>query len=451
MQHVHFIAIGGAVMHNLAIAVSKKNSIQVTGSDVEISEPCYSRLKEHGLLPEQLGWNADRINKNIHAVVFGMQTAKDNPELLKAQELGLKIYSVPEYLYMQTRSKTRIVVSGSYGKTTVVAMILHVLKKHRINVDYMLGEPVKGFENMVRLTYESRIAVFEGDEYLVSPFDNRPRFHLLKPHIAVLTGVAWDHADLFPNATIYLDQFRKFVELMEIQGRLIYFDGDINLRDIHKKLRRDIVAFNYNTPEYSILEGKALLKTRKGDIALKIFGEHNLQNLNAARLACRQIGVYDDQFYQAIADFPGLEFNLQKVWDTPELMIIKDSANSPAKLKATINAAKLQFPERELVVVYELQNSSCFNEDFLSQYGGTLHQSDAAYIYYSPQKTEEYQPNEISDTLIVNSFGRDKVKLVTDIDELKNKLKKQLPENSLLLLMTSEKVSEFFISGLKKE
>lgn len=293
-------------MHNLAIAVSKKNNFEVTGSDDEISEPAYSRLEAHGLLPEKMGWFPDRLHKGLHAVIMGVHAAGDNPELLRAKELGLKIYSFPEYMFQQTRSKTRIIVGGSHGKTTTTAIIIFVLKQLKIDADYMVGSQIDSSENLVKLSYDSRIAVFEGDEYLTSPIDNRPKFHLYKPHIAVLTGIASDYTNVFPTYENYVEQFRLFTELMEVQGRLIYFDGDDNLNRIVEKLRRDIVPFPYNTPAHKIDNGITILETKYGDVALKFFGEHNLQNMDAARLACRQIGVTDEQFYSVIGDFEGV-------------------------------------------------------------------------------------------------------------------------------------------------
>jgi UDP-N-acetylmuramate: L-alanyl-gamma-D-glutamyl-meso-diaminopimelate ligase len=309
MQRVHFIGIGGAAMHNLAIAVSKKNNFEVTGSDDVISEPAYSRLKVHGLLHEKMGWFSERLNKGLHAVILGMQVSIDNPELIRAKELGLKIYSFPEYLFQQTRSKTRIVVGGSHGKTTTTAMIIFVLRQIKIDADYMVSSQIVGLDSLVKLSYESRIAVFEGDEYLTSPIDPRPKFHLYKPHIAVLTGITSDYANVFPNFDNYVEQFRTFTELMEVQGRLIYFDGDENLNRMVEKLRRDIVPFPYNTPAHRVENGVSILETKYGDVPLKFSGEKNLQNMDAARLACRQIGVTDEQFYSVIGDFEGVFAN----------------------------------------------------------------------------------------------------------------------------------------------
>jgi len=437
MQRVHFIAIGGAAMHNLAIAISKKNNFQVTGSDDEIFEPSYSRLKEHGLLPEKMGWFPDRIQKGLNAVILGMHATEDNPELLRARELGLKIYSFPEYLYQQTRSKTRIVVGGSHGKTTTTAMILFVLKQLKIDADYMVGAQIEGFDNMVRLSYESRIAVFEGDEYLTSPIDRRPKFHLYKPHIAVLTGIAWDHINVFPTFENYVEQFRKFVDLMEVQGRLIYFDGDENLNEIAAHLRRDIVPFAYNTPKHEVRNGVTYLITKYGDVPLKIFGEHNLQNMDAARLACRQIGVTDEQFYSVISEFPGASNRLQKIAETATSVAFKDFAHSPSKLKATVKAVKHQYPDRKLVACMELHTFSSLTEDFLPQYADSMAEADVAFVYYNPEVIHHKRLKEINPEQVKNAFGGTNLTVYTDSEALQTKLRELNYDNSALLLMTS--------------
>jgi len=303
MQRIHFIAIGGPVLHSIAIASSKKNNFIISGSDIEISEPAFSRLKLFGLLPEQLGWFPEKIVKGISAVIIGKNVRYDNPEVLKAKELGLKIFTYPEFMYIQTRSKTRIVVSGSYGKTTITAMIVFVLKHLRIEVDYMLSDHIEGFDDMVKLSYDSRIAVFEGDENLISPIDCRPKFHIYKPHIAVLTCIDSNTKNFFTTEYEYVALFQKFTDLMEVQGRLIYYEGDKNLNVIASNLRRDIVPFAYNTPENEVIDGITFLKTKKRKIPLKVSGTNYLQNIEAARIACRQIGVTDDQFYSVIGDF----------------------------------------------------------------------------------------------------------------------------------------------------
>ncbi len=437
MQRVHFIAIGGAAMHNLAIAISKKDNYQVTGSDDEVFEPSLSRLKSSGLLPDVMGWFPEKIHKGLDAVILGMHAKEDNPELIRAKELGLKIYSFPEYLFQQTRSKTRIVIGGSHGKTTTTAMILFVLKNLNIDADYMVGAQIEGFDTMVKLSYEARIAVFEGDEYLTSPIDKRPKFHLYKPHIAVLTGIAWDHINVFPTFENYVEQFHKFVNLLEVQGRLIYFDGDENLNRIASHLRRDIVPFSYNTPEYLVRNGITFLKTKKGEVPLKIFGEHNLQNLNAARLACRQIGVTDEQFYSVIGNFSGASNRLQKIADTQQTVVFKDFAHSPSKLKATIKAVRHQFPERKLVACMELHTFSSLTEEFLPQYAGCMDDADVAFVYFNPEVIHHKQLPEIKPEQVKNAFNNDKLLVFTDAVLFQTQIRNLSLVNTALLFMTS--------------
>jgi len=451
MQRVHFIAIGGAAMHNLAIAISKKDNFLVTGSDDEIFEPSRSRLKENGLLPDKMGWFPDRIHKGLQAVILGMHATEDNPELIRAKELGLKIYSFPEYLYQQTRSKTRIVIGGSHGKTTTTAMILFVLKQMKIDTDYMVGAQIEGFDNMVKLSYESRIAVFEGDEYLTSPLDRRPKFHLYKPHIAVLTGIAWDHINVFPTFENYVEQFRIFTELMEVQGRLIYFDGDKNLNEIAQHLRRDIVPFPYNTPEYEVRDGITYLITKYGDISLKVFGEHNLQNMNAARLACKQIGVTDEQFYSVISEFPGASNRLQKIAETNNSVAYKDFAHSPSKLRATVKAVKHQYPDRKLIACMELHTFSSLTEEFLPQYAGCMEEADVAFVYYNPEVIQHKHLKDIQPEHVKKAFGGSNLTVFTDSEALQQKLRELNYDNTALLLMTSGNFSGVDLIEFAKE
>ena len=451
MQRVHFIAIGGAAMHNLAIAICKKNNFQVTGSDDEIFEPSYSRLKEHGLLPEQMGWFPERIHKGLHAVILGMHATEDNPELIRARELGLKIYSFPEYLFQQTRSKTRIVVGGSHGKTTTTAMILFVLKQLRIDTDYMVGAQIDGFDNMVRLSYESRIAVFEGDEYLTSPIDPRPKFHLYKPHIAVLTGIAWDHINVFPTFENYVEQFRKFVDLMEVQGRLVYFEGDKNLNEIASGLRRDIVPFGYTTPKHDVRNGITYLITKYGDVPLKIFGLHNLQNMEAARLACKQIGVTDEQFYSVISEFSGASGRLQKVAETATSVAFVDFAHSPSKLWATVQAVRQQFPDKKLIACMELHTFSSLIDEFLPQYADSMAEADTAFVYYNPEVVEHKRLAEITPEQVKQAFGGDNLVVFTDSESLQAALREQKYDNAALLFMSSGNFSGINLTELGKE
>lgn len=437
MQRVHFIAIGGAAMHNLAIALSRGNQCLITGSDDDIFEPSYSRLKEAKLLPEKLGWFPEKIHEKLQAVIVGMHARADNPELEKAKRMGLKIYSFPEYLYKKTRNKTRIVVGGSHGKTTTTAMILHVLKKLKIEVDYMVGAQIADFDNMVKLSYESRIAVFEGDEYLTSPIDPRPKFHLYKPHIAIITGIAWDHINVFPTFEEYVAQFQKFTELIEFQGRLIYFEGDTHLRKIAENVRRDIVVFPYHTPEHEVQDGITYLKARKELIPLSLFGAHNLQNLAAARLACKQIGVTEQQFNQAIASFSGASNRLQKIAEKNQSVAFKDFAHSPSKLKATVQAVRHQFPDKNLIACMELHTFSSLNASFLPQYHESMAEADEAYVYYNPQVLQKKGLTNIHPDEVKAAFGGDNVAVFSEFETFKLFLESKNYEQTVLLLMTS--------------
>ena len=451
MQRVHFIAIGGAAMHNLAIALSKKDDYEITGSDDEFFEPSLSRLREHGLLPKETGWYPEKITNHLSAVILGMHARADNPELIRAKELGIKIYSFPEYLYQQTRSKTRIVVGGSHGKTSTTAMILYVMNKLRFKADYMVGAQIEGFENMVQLSYDSRVAVFEGDEYLTSPIDLRPKFHLYKPHIAILTGVAWDHINVFPTFENYVEQFRLFVETMEIQGRLIYFSGDEVLEDIAKNCRNDIITFPYKTPKYEIRNGLTYIKTRNGEVELKIFGEHNLQNMEAARLACRQIGIMDDKFYEAIADFTGASNRLQKIVEKPDRVAFKDFAHSPSKLKATVKAVRRQYPDRQLIACMELHTFSSLTSEFLPQYADSMNEADIAFVYYNPEVIHHKQLEELDPQNVKEAFGGENVTVFTDTNLLQAKLKSMNYDNSALLLMSSGNFSGINLADFANE
>lgn len=437
MHHVHFIAIGGAAMHNLAIAISQKENYRVTGSDDEIFEPSYSRLKAHGLLPEKTGWFPEKIHPGLEAVILGMHAKADNPELLRAKTLNLKIYSFPEYLYEQTKDKTRIVIGGSHGKTTTTAMILYVLNKLNIEVDYMVGAQIEGFDNMVKLSANTKIAVFEGDEYLTSPIDLRPKFHLYKPHIAILTGIAWDHINVFPTFENYVEQFSKFVEIIEPNGCLIYFSGDEELKKITSTLRSDLVPLPYSTPEYEIINGTTYIKTKQGLKSLQIFGEHNLQNLQAARLACEQIGVGENEFYEAIADFNGASNRLQKIVQTSTAVAYKDFAHSPSKLKATVQAVKAQYPNKKLVACMELHTFSSLTHAFLKEYKGSMLKADEAFVYFSPKVIEHKRLQPIDPQDVKEAFGGNNLEVYTDSAALQSKLRGLNYDNTALLLMTS--------------
>ncbi|HEX7367184.1 MAG TPA: Mur ligase family protein, partial [Pelobium sp.] len=372
-MRVHFIAVGGAAMHNLAIALHLKGFI-VSGSDDMVYEPSKSRLKAHGILPKQEGWNPEVITKDIDAVILGMHARIDNPELIAAQKLGLPIFSYPEYVYQQSVDKKRIVVGGSHGKTTITSMILHVLKFHQKSFDYLVGAQIEGFDNMVQLS-DAPIIVIEGDEYLASAIDRRPKFHLYKAHVAIISGVAWDHINVFPTFDSYKEQFSLFIDTIENNGTLIYCEEDAALSNLVAKhhFKNQVQKIPYQTPTYTIEDGKTFLSLAAGErVELKVFGKHNLMNLTAAKLACNKVGVSDKDFYKAISSFKGASKRLEKLGETPNKIVFKDFAHSPSKLKATVEACKEQFPNRLLIACIELHTFSSLNEHFLTEYEGTI-------------------------------------------------------------------------------
>ncbi|MGQ0828327.1 MAG: UDP-N-acetylmuramate--L-alanine ligase [Bacteroidota bacterium] len=436
---VHFIAIGGSAMHNMAIAMHKKG-FNVTGSDDEIFEPSKSRLAKLNLLPAKEGWDVSNIHKGLDAVILGMHARADNPELLKAQELGLKIYSYPEYIYEQTKDKTRVVVGGSHGKTTITAMILHVLNYYKIDCDYLVGAQLEGFDTMVKLTKEAKIAVIEGDEYLSSPIDRRPKFHLYKPNIAILSGIAWDHINVFPTFGNYVQQFKIFIDMIEEGGSLVYCKLDNQVKKVCEAARNDIKKFPYGIPEHKIENGVTVITNQQlpaTSYQLEIFGEHNLMNLNGARLVCNQIGVSDDQFYEAISSFKGAAKRLELVKKNDVTAMYKDFAHSPSKLKATTQAVKKQFPHRKLIACMELHTFSSLNEDFLNEYSGSMSLADEAIVYFNPHTIAHKKLKPITEEQVKKAFGGNNIKVYTDSKILLDNLIKMNFENKNLLMMSS--------------
>lgn len=436
-KKVHFIAIGGAAMHNLALALHSKEGYLITGSDDEIFEPSKSRLQAAGLLPAEYGWFPEKITKELEAVILGMHAREDNPELLRAKELGIPVYSFPEFLYQQTYNKTRVVIGGSHGKTSTTAMILFVLKRLKVPVDFMVGAQIEGFDNMVSLSDDARIAIFEGDEYLTSPIDRRSKFHLYLPHIALLTGIAWDHINVFPTFDNYVEQFRIFSNLIEKDGRLIYFEQDPELQIIAKGIRKDVVGIPYNTPQYEVIDGVTTLIFKKQRIPLKIFGEHNLQNMMGAFHVCLQLGVKEADFFREIAEFGGAANRLQKIAEGKSSVAYKDFAHSPSKLKATVKAVKTQFPERTLVACMELHTFSSLMKDFLPQYQDCMEDADVAYVYYDPHVLEHKKLEPITPQDVAAGFGGKNVKVFTDSKAMQTELRAIDYQNKSLLLMTS--------------
>ena len=424
-------------MHNLALAVASKAGYQVTGSDDEIFEPALSHLRDAGLLPSEIGWHPERITPDLDAIILGMHAREDNPELVKARELGIKIYSFPEYLYEQTKDKIRIVVGGSHGKTTTTSMILYVLNRLGIEADYMVGAQIEGFERMVRLSDTAKYAVFEGDEYLTSPLDLRSKFLWYHPHVAILTGIAWDHINVFPTFDKYVETFRRFIEGVEPEGSFIWYKGDENLRMIAEGARKDITCIPYDAYE--------------GNVPMQVFGRHNMQNLQAAMLACHCIGVAPDDFYREISTFTGASNRLEKICETQTSVAYKDFAHSPSKLKATVNAVRERYPEKKLVACMELHTFSSLMADFLPQYKNCMAEADIAYVYFNPKVIEHKRLAPITAEEVKAAFGTKNVEVFTESEALQARLKELKYDNTALLMMSSGTFDGVNIKEFAKE
>ncbi|MBJ6366841.1 UDP-N-acetylmuramate--L-alanine ligase [Snuella sedimenti] len=435
-MNVHFIAIGGAAMHNLALALHNKGD-KVTGSDDTIFEPSKSRLEAVGLLPEVFGWFPEKITTNLDAIVLGMHAKADNPELLRAQELGVKIYSYPEFLYEQSKNKTRVVIGGSHGKTTITSMILHVMHYHDREVDYMVGAQLEGFDVMVKLTEANDFIVLEGDEYLSSPIDRRPKFHLYKPNIALLSGIAWDHINVFPTFENYVEQFKIFVDSIVKGGSINYNEEDPEVVSVVTSSENPIRKIPYCTPEYTVENGGTLLETPEGPMPIEVFGKHNLNNLAGAKWICQHMGIDEDDFYEAIATFKGASKRLEKIAESNNSVAYKDFAHSPSKVKATTGALKEQYPNRKLIACLELHTYSSLTATFLKEYKDTLNAADEAVVFYSPNAVAIKKLDAVTKEQIAHAFGRDGLVVYTNPNDFKNYLFSQNFENKALLLMSS--------------
>ena len=435
-MNIHFIAIGGSAMHNLAIALHNKG-YYVTGSDDTIHDPSKSRLEKKGLLPKAFGWFPEKITQDLDVIILGMHAKEDNPELLKAQDMGLKIYSYPEFLYEQSKDKTRVVIGGSHGKTTITSMILHVLAYHDMEVDYMVGAQLEGFETMVHLTTENEFMVLEGDEYLSSPIDRRPKFHLYKPNIALLSGIAWDHINVFPTFEGYVEQFRIFTDSLTNGGIMVYNEEDATVKEVVESSMHTIKKYPYNTPTYEIEDGITAIDTPDGMMPLEIFGDHNLQNLAGAKWICQHMGIDEEDFYEAIASFKGASKRLEKIAENTQTVIFKDFAHSPSKVKATTEAVKKQYENREVIACLELHTYSSLNAEFLGEYKGALDKADKAVVFYSPHAVKIKQLDEVTTAQIGAAFGREDLMMFTNPAEFKAFLLNQNLEQTAVVLMSS--------------
>ncbi|MBN1650977.1 MAG: peptidoglycan synthetase [Bacteroidales bacterium] len=435
-MNIHFIAIGGAAMHNLAIALHLKGN-NISGSDDEIFEPSRSRLEKYTLLPEEFGWFPDKLSRNLDAVILGMHAREDNPELLKAKALNLPVFSYPEYLYEQSKAKTRVVIGGSHGKTTITAMVLHVLQELGYAPDYMVGSKLDGFDVMVRLSDDAKIMVLEGDEYLSSPIDRRPKFHLYKPNIALLSGIAWDHMNVFPTFEIYKAQFAKFIDLIEKDGTLVYCKTDQNVLEIAKNRREDIRAFAYGACDSMIINKQTYIVFEAKRFPLKVFGDHNLQNINGARYVCQALGIKPLDFFKAISTFAGTSNRLELLGENKNTKIFKDFAHSPSKLRATTSAVKNQFDKYMLLACMELHTFSSLNKDFLSQYKGSMNDADIPVVYFNPETIAHKKLAPLTVDDVNNAFENKDLLVFTDTEKLRLFLINQKWTQLNLLLMSS--------------
>lgn len=435
-MRIHFIAIGGSAMHNLALALHQKGDL-VTGSDDEIFEPSQSRLRQAGLLPESMGWFPEKITDQLDAVILGMHAKADNPELLQAQQIGVRIYSYPEFLYEHAKNKTRVVIGGSHGKTTITAMILHVLQYHQRSVDYMVGAQLEGFDTMVHLTEHHDFMILEGDEYLSSAIDRRPKFHLYRPNIALLSGIAWDHINVFPTFENYKEQFQIFIDSIVPGGSINYNEEDPYLEQLVADTTNAIRKIGYRTPKYTIDNGITYLETDEGPLPLEIFGQHNLSNLAGAKWICQHLGVDEADFHEAITTFKGASKRLEKLVEKPGFTAFKDFAHAPSKVAATTQAVKQQFPDRKVLACLELHTYSSLTPQFLKEYQGSLDAADVAVVFYSPQAVAIKKLNPITESQIYDAFQRNDLVIYSDPLAFQDYLFSQSFENTVLVLMSS--------------
>ena len=436
-------------MSSLAIAL-KKNGIHVTGSDDEIFDPTKTALEQEGLLPKEIGWNTENIAKDIDAVILGMHAKEDNPELLRAKELGLNVYSYPEFIYEQSRDKQRIVICGSHGKTTITGMIVHVLKYHNREVDFVVGAQINGIDEKIKLS-NAPIIVIEGDEYFTSPIDRVPKFLKYHHHIALISGIAWDHINVYPTLDSYVEQFELLADSTPKAGTLVFNEEDDMTSVICKKERPDVKTIPYNTPKYKIKNGKFVLKTAEGKIPLNVFGKHNLQNLNGAFSLLKRIGITEEQFYAAIGSFEGTHRRNNLVASNDTVSVYEDFAHAPSKLKATVEALKELYPDRKLTACFELHTFSSLNKSFLSQYSKTFNAPDIAVVYVNNHTITHKNLPAITSEEIKSSFGRNDLRVIQNEEELSAFISDKDWENENLVFMSSGNFNGLDIKGLAQQ
>lgn len=449
MKKYHFIAIGGAVMHNLALALVSKG-YEVTGSDDEIYEPSKSRLKKAGILPQEKGWFPEKINNDLDGIILGMHARINNPELIKAQELGLPVYSFPEFIFNQSQEKKRVVIAGSHGKTSITSIILHVLKDLKVDFDYLVGAQIEGFDLMVKLS-DAPIIIIEGDEYLTSPLDRRPKFFHYKHDIALLSGIAWDHFNVFPDFEVYKNLFSQLIDMTPKNGELIYCEADPLVQKTAEATTNTATKTPYIAHPAEIIEGKTYLITTAGIVPIYIFGEHNLQNLQGAMNVCRSLGISSDDFYKSIQSFKGASKRQELLAKKGNSHLFRDFAHAPSKLNATVNAVKSQFLETQLIAVQELHTYSSLNKDFLPNYANTMDAADIAVIYLNPEAVALKKLTLMNEQTLREGFKRDDLLLFTDSRLLLEFLLERNYQNTNLLLMSSGNYDNMDLEQIKQK
>jgi UDP-N-acetylmuramate: L-alanyl-gamma-D-glutamyl-meso-diaminopimelate ligase len=447
--HIHFIAIGGSAMHNLAIAL-KQSGYFITGSDDDIFEPSKSRLLKHGLLPEKLGWHPKKLSHSTQAVILGMHARNDNPELKKAIDLGLKIYSFPDFVYEASKSAKRVVIAGSHGKTTITSIIMHVLNYHHKKFDYLVGAGLKGFDNMVKLS-NAPVAVLEGDEYLSSTLDKTPKFIRYNHNIGLISGISWDHINAFPTRDQYVEQFEKFMDNTPDDGHLIYFSEDENLKALVDKKDRNFNLIPYSTPSYKVRDNAYFLNTDNNNlIPVKLFGKHNMQNLAGAKKVLQLLGLEENDIFAAFETFQGASNRLERIFESGEILVYKDFAHSPSKLKSTGEAIIESYPDRRIVSCFELHTYSSLNKDFLQEYRNSFPKSELRIVFVNDHTFKIKKMPPLSDDQIKNGFNDADLTIIRTLPHLKNILKMNIRSNTVFLFMSSGNFGGFDYSDFTK-
>ena len=438
MRKIHFIAIGGAIMHQLALALQRQGYL-VTGSDDEITDPAKSNLKMAGLLPAQYGWFPEKISPDLDAIVLGMHAKADNPELLAAKNAGVPIYSFPQYVYEVSKNKKRVVVAGSHGKTTITSMIMHILKHQGIDFDYLVGARVAGFDQSVQLT-DAPIIILEGDEYPASVEEKRPKIFFYHPHISVLSGIAWDHINVFPTYEIYFNQFEQYVLGMNENTKVFYNNEDEEVIRVMKTAGAKLAATPYQTPPFHYENGVPVMDTINGPVIVSVFGRHNLLNMQAAIDVCMELGVSESDCYKAIASFTGAARRLEKVKEEKNLLVYRDFAHAPSKLKATLNAVREAYSGHHLVACFELHTFSSLNDQFLSEYAHSMDAADEAIVYFSHHALDLKGLPPLDPANVKKYFQRNDVNVIDEKAKLESMVREMISNKQkpvFLLLMSS--------------